>query len=181
MTWLRGDAKSIKGRFYFRPKERIDLFYHTKIKGESYTVWYRRRMNRMASKSNHNQRPVSQKYLDNAAIQVRYLQYKGMEPSDSVLEYGCGILRVGLHLVPLLEDGNYTAADISDLRIDKGVRILKENGIDPARYKTVVVTTADHEHLDIFRADPTHIPASLYFRDRLVRTLRQRFGFVIGS
>ncbi len=147
MDWLRGDAKSIRGRFYYRPKERIDLFYHTKLMGESYTEWYRRRMNRMAAKSTQNQRPVSQKYLDNAQIQVRYLQHKGLQAGDSVLEYGCGILRVGLHLVPVLEDNKYTAADISDLRIKKGVGILKEHGIDPSRYQTVVITTAEAHEL----------------------------------
>lgn len=147
MTWLRGDAKSIKGRFYYRPKERLDLIYNTKIKGESYTEWYRRRMNRMAAKSSKMQRPVSQRYLDNAQIQVRYLQHKGMKSSDDVLEYGCGILRVGLHLIPLLDDHKYTAADISDLRVEKGVGILKENGIDPSRYRTVIVTTAEAKEL----------------------------------
>lgn len=44
---------------------------------------------------------------------------------------------------------------------------------------TIPVIT-DHEHLDIFRADPTHVPISLYLRERFARNLRQRFGIAIG-
>ncbi len=35
----------------------------------------------------------------------------------------------------------------------------------------------DHEHLDIYRADPTHSPITLYWRDRLARVVSQHFGF----
>lgn len=147
MDWLRGDSKSIRSRFYYRPKERLDLFWCTKVRGETYTEWYRRRMNRMAEMSTKAQRPVSQSYLDNAAIQVKYMKKHGLKPHHDFLEYGCGILRVGLHLMRDMEDGRYTAADISEKRIEKGVGILKEAGIDPSRYKTVVLTTAEAKEL----------------------------------
>ncbi|MDF1748825.1 MAG: class I SAM-dependent methyltransferase [Alphaproteobacteria bacterium] len=101
----------------------------------------------MASISNKVNKPVSQRYLDNAKIQVEYMKHKGMMPASKVLEYGCGILRVGLHLVPYLEDNKYVAADISDLRVEKGVRILKEQGIDPSRYSTVILTDATAKEL----------------------------------
>ncbi|MDW3206317.1 MAG: class I SAM-dependent methyltransferase [Alphaproteobacteria bacterium] len=153
MDWLRGDSKSIKSRFFYRPLERLDLFWSTKIRGETYTEWYRRRMNRMAEKSSKANRPLSQKYLDNAVIQVNYLKHHDLKPDHDVLEYGCGILRVGLHLLPYLEEGRYTAADISENRIEKGVGILAEKGFDRSGYRTVVLTTAEARELGDVRYD----------------------------
>jgi len=153
MDWLRGDAKSIRARFYRQPLEWLDLFWSTKIKGESYTEWYRRRMNRMAVKSTAANRPVNPAYLDNAARQVNYLKHRGLKPDHDFLEYGCGILRVGLHLMKYMEDGRYVAADISDNRVQKGVGILKENGIDPSRYRAVVLTNEEAKELGDQRFD----------------------------
>lgn len=35
---------------------------------------------------------------------------------------------------------------------------------------------SDHEHLDIFRSDPTHTPLTLYLRERFGRMLKRRYG-----
>ncbi|MDF1748822.1 MAG: hypothetical protein P1V34_08115 [Alphaproteobacteria bacterium] len=43
------------------------------------------------------------------------------------------------------------------------------------------IRISDHEHLDIFRADPTHIPLSLYLRERFARILKQRYGIRIAG
>ncbi|MDW3206319.1 MAG: hypothetical protein R8L07_12355 [Alphaproteobacteria bacterium] len=40
---------------------------------------------------------------------------------------------------------------------------------------------SDHEHLDIFRSDPTHTPLSLYLRERFARTLKRRYGIRISE
>ena len=43
------------------------------------------------------------------------------------------------------------------------------------------IRISDHEHLDIFRADPTHVPFSLYIRERFARVLKQRYGIRIAG
>ncbi|MEQ8603684.1 MAG: hypothetical protein RIB45_10220 [Marivibrio sp.] len=40
---------------------------------------------------------------------------------------------------------------------------------------------SDHEHLDIFRADPSHVPWTRYLRERFARVMKQKFGVRIGG
>ena len=38
----------------------------------------------------------------------------GLEPQHTCVDYGCGMLRVGRHLIPFLDRGNYWGLDVTD-------------------------------------------------------------------
>jgi SAM-dependent methyltransferase len=49
-----------------------------------------------------------------------FLVGAGLHPSDRVLDVGCGALRVGVHLVPYLDTGNYFGIDLQEALLDAG-------------------------------------------------------------
>lgn len=54
-------------------------------------------------------------------LQFDFLCDKGLKPSDSLLDVGCGTLRGGQYFLDYLEMGNYTGMDISAEAIEAGV------------------------------------------------------------
>jgi SAM-dependent methyltransferase len=46
-------------------------------------------------------------------LQFDFLHSRGLQPDHTVLDFACGSLRAGLHLVPYLEAGNYLGFDKS--------------------------------------------------------------------
>lgn len=54
-----------------------------------------------------------------AQAQISFLQRQGLEPSDHLLDIGCGNLRGGRHIIEYLQRGHYTGIDISDAAIEQ--------------------------------------------------------------
>lgn len=46
-----------------------------------------------------------------------------IEKTDAVLDYGCGALRLGKHLIPYLRKGNYTGVDVDQDLLDHGLSV----------------------------------------------------------
>ena len=61
--------------------------------------------------------------------QIEFLQRQGLDPSDRVLEIGCGDLRGGRHLISYLNKGNYTGMDISEEAVKQGWITLRSYGL----------------------------------------------------
>jgi len=83
---------------------------------------------------------------------------------------------VRLDLTQLLREGEDRL--VTRLQLSATNRVLTyhvRHDDDPVPY------ISDHEHLDIFRADPTHAPWSRFARERLARIVKQRFGVTIGG
>ena len=152
LDWLRGDAKSLRSRFYRRPREWVSLKL-AYMRGISYTEWYARRMDNQARRSTAKQRPVSEWYLADAGRQLDYLKQKGLQPHHRLLEYGCGIMRAGMLFIQYLEPSHYTGTDISRQRVEKGMRLADEKGIDRSRYSTAILSSAEAKELDAARFD----------------------------
>jgi cyclopropane fatty-acyl-phospholipid synthase-like methyltransferase len=61
-------------------------------------------------------------------LQLDFLRKNGLTPQSSLLDVGCGSLRLGVRAVDYLEPGNYWGTDISDSLIQAGY----DNEIVPA-------------------------------------------------
>lgn len=59
--------------------------------------------------------------------QVRLLLQLGLKPQDRCIDYGCGSLRLGQHLMRLLQPGHYCGIDVTDRFYRDGLTF-----IDPA-------------------------------------------------
>ena len=55
---------------------------------------------------------------------LEYLAGVGLEPEHVCVDYGCGSLRVGRHLMAYVEPGHYWGLDITSRFIDEGVALL---------------------------------------------------------
>ena len=51
---------------------------------------------------------------------IEYLQSHDLEKSSTVLDYGCGGLRLGKSMIEYLDPGKYTGVDITDLFLNSG-------------------------------------------------------------
>jgi ubiquinone/menaquinone biosynthesis C-methylase UbiE len=56
--------------------------------------------------------------------QLDFLQREGLQPQHTVVDYGCGSLRVGQHLIRYLEPGNYWGLDITEDFMQMGLDLL---------------------------------------------------------
>jgi SAM-dependent methyltransferase len=55
-----------------------------------------------------------------------------LQPDETVIDYGCGSLRVGQHLIRYLDRGKYTGIDITDVFYKDGIEML-ETGLVEAK------------------------------------------------
>lgn len=61
-------------------------------------------------------------------LQMAFLQANGLAPQHSLLDIGCGSLRLGIHAVAFLDAGNYWGTDLNSALLDAGY----EKEIGPA-------------------------------------------------
>jgi len=57
----------------------------------------------------------------------------GLKETDVCVDYGCGTLRIGVHLLRYLIPGNYWGLDISQLFLDEGCRLMGVELTEKAR------------------------------------------------
>ena len=145
VRFLRGDYNSVRYRFVTLPLEWARYALGWRLRGKDWTEFYTHYMNRAAEADDA---PPSQAYLDDGAAHLDFLKAQGLQPQHRLLDYGCGVMRTGLHAIPYLEPGNYCGVDIAASRIDKGRRMLEDAGIAPDRYRALVVSGCTFPELD---------------------------------
>lgn len=70
---------------------------------------------------------------------LEFLQREGLQPSQFVLDAGCGSLAVARRLLPFMEPGHYWGYDMNRELFNAGVMLeLSPLGIDPARGHFVI-------------------------------------------
>lgn len=62
-----------------------------------------------------------------------FLRGEGLQPSDICVDYGCGSLRVGQHLMRYLDPGNYWGLDVTDRFIAMGRELVGEETLRRAK------------------------------------------------
>jgi SAM-dependent methyltransferase len=65
--------------------------------------------------------------------QFDYLVGHGLQPSDYMLDVGCGSLRGGRHFIKYLEPGHYFGLDISDRLLNAGRKVIRKEGLEKRR------------------------------------------------
>ena len=68
-------------------------------------------------------------WAEHQQMQLSFLQRRGLTSSSTVLDIGCGPMRLGSALIPLLNDGWYYGQDINPGTIAFGEEVLREAGI----------------------------------------------------
>lgn len=63
------------------------------------------------------------------ALQFNFLLAKGLLPTHSMLDLGCGTLRGGRHFIRYLDAGNYTGYDISPVALTYATSLAHDEGI----------------------------------------------------
>ena len=137
MTRLRGEHHSIRARFGTAPKEAVLYAWH-RLRGGTWLEFYRRRVN--DSSQENLDAPLPEAYLAEAGEHAAFLRRNGLAPSHRLLDYGCGSLRLGYHVIPYLSSGRYVGAEIAETRVERGRRMLERAGIARDRYEIVVVS-----------------------------------------
>ena len=65
--------------------------------------------------------PIWEKQGEEVLLRLTQL---GLRPSDVVVDYGCGTLREGIHLIRYLDTGRYIGLDIDERILSAGRRLL---------------------------------------------------------
>ena len=64
------------------------------------------------------------------ALQIDFLRSRGLRPDNTLLDYGCGCLRGGLHFIRYLDPGHYAGVDVSAAILDAGRGFLVDAGLE---------------------------------------------------
>ena len=68
-------------------------------------------------------------WFEHQEMQLSFLRRRGLTSSTTVLDLGCGPMRFGSVLIPLLNEGWYFGQDINSSTISFGEEVLREAGI----------------------------------------------------
>lgn len=134
---LRGRHNSLRYKFIALPKEWLVYFISYRLRGRSWVDFYAHRLDAYVPENGN--KPISQRYLDGGQVHLNYLIAHGLQQHHRLLDYGCGMLRSGLHFTRFLDPQCYVGVDISGHRIDRGIKLLAEHGVSPDSYETYVV------------------------------------------
>jgi SAM-dependent methyltransferase len=77
----------------------------------------------------------------------------GLEPRHRVIDYGCGSLRVGLHLMKFLEAGNYFGLDVTMQFIDVGRKLIGADDVAAREPRLAAITPESLAEAATFEAD----------------------------
>ncbi|HEY4163530.1 MAG TPA: class I SAM-dependent methyltransferase [Dongiaceae bacterium] len=75
---------------------------------------------------------VERPHRDRGLDQFHFLQSLGFQPEHRCVDYGCGSLRIGMHLIDYLDRGNYWGVDITDRFYNDGLELLSPETV-PAK------------------------------------------------
>ncbi len=84
-----------------------------------------------------------------------------LRPDERVIDYGCGSLRVGRHLIRYLEPGRYTGIDIADTFYKAGIELLERHEPGLLARKTPRFGVIADELIDRLAQDPPDVVLSV--------------------
>jgi hypothetical protein len=63
----------------------------------------------------------------------QFVEFTGLKPEDACVDYGCGTLRIGIHMIEYLDPGRYWGLDVSDFLLDQGRDLIGERLMEEKR------------------------------------------------
>jgi SAM-dependent methyltransferase len=94
-------------------------------------------------------REVERIWHEHQQMQLSFLQRRGLRPSSTVLDLGCGPMRLGSVLIPLLSSGWYYGQDLNPDTLAYGEEVLRQAGIAPDAPYTLMAS----ERFDLSAVD----------------------------
>lgn len=100
--------------------------------------------------------------------QESLLKVQGLEPDDTLLDFGCGVLRGGIPFIKYLDEGNYYGADLSQKALMDGHRRIHENRLGHKQPTLIqnhdlsfdrISQAIDDADYMLFQSVWTHLPA----------------------
>lgn len=83
-------------------------------------------------------------------LQFHFLKENGLEPQHTLLDLACGSLRLGIHVIPYLEKGNYFGIDMHEWLIRDGVEYeLDQKLYEEKQPQFYTNETFDVGHFDV--------------------------------
>ncbi|MBT4710139.1 MAG: class I SAM-dependent methyltransferase [Alphaproteobacteria bacterium] len=137
LKWLRGSHNSVRYRFIDHPRQWVEYVLLFRLRGKTWVDFYAHRLDRPARDTADE--PIQEDYLERGRDWFAYIKDHGLQPEHKFLDYGCGVMRIGVPVINYLDPGNYVGLDISPARLARGHRLAAENGISDDRYQTFVV------------------------------------------
>jgi cyclopropane fatty-acyl-phospholipid synthase-like methyltransferase len=128
ITWLRGDRKSIKSRFFSYPLERAGVRVRHLL-GQSWTGYYRSVLNRKFAsyKSVHE---LGQAHLEEGRNHFEYLKGCGLKPHHSLFDFGCGVGRSARYFIDYLEPDRYVGVDIAEEKLRLARELIRDSALE---------------------------------------------------
>ena len=77
----------------------------------------------------HKDRQQQRNWAEHQQMQLSFLHRHGLSSTSIILDIGCGPMRLGSALIPLLKEGWYYGQDINPDTITFGEEVLREAGI----------------------------------------------------
>lgn len=143
----------------------------------------RRRMNAKVQEDAED--AIGGRWNEIGKLQLKFLEEQGMQPSDKLLDVGCGTLRAGIHFIDYLKPEKYSGMDISDNAIDAAGEIVKQEDLQKKKPNLLVNKDLKfnefNENFDYIIAHSlcTHLPAEkvteLFSNVRKVMTENSEF------
>ena len=99
-------------------------------------------------------------WAEHQQMQLSFLRRRGLTSSSIVLDIGCGPMRLGSALIPLLDEGWYYGQDINPDTISFGEEVLREAGISKQAPYTLFAS-------DQFDLTPVDRPVEIAFANSL--------------
>jgi cyclopropane fatty-acyl-phospholipid synthase-like methyltransferase len=90
----------------------------------------------------------SRNWKDHQEMQMNFLRARGLNQSSVILDMGCGPLRLGASLIPLLEKGWYYGIDINQGTLNNGLKVLEDHKVTSNRYTLICNDNFCTENVD---------------------------------
>jgi SAM-dependent methyltransferase len=111
-------------------------------------------------------------------LQFEFLKARGLTPSNTLLDIGCGTLRGGRHFISFLNAGNYTGMDISPNAIEYAEQLVKQEGMEDKRPKLVLSQAKDLQFTEFPQTRFDFILAQSVFTHLMPKHIAECFAHV---
>jgi SAM-dependent methyltransferase len=149
--WLRGDYNSVRYRFGTLPLAWLNYGFAYALLGKGWTEFYADRLNKNVRLN--EDAPLNEAYKKGGLLHLNFMKAQGLNPSDTLLDYGCGVMRSGVFFAKYLERGKYTGADISRERLRRAVKFMHEEGISERSFRAILVSNCNLRELSGMKFD----------------------------